>query len=76
LLALVKSRRTIHAITSDSIPDDLVADLLEASRRAPTGFIMHPVGPLVVKDSEFAPARWRGMWRRTRANAERSPAGP
>ena len=52
-LEFVKGRRTLRAIKSDPIPDELVEKLLEAARWAPTGFNMQPLEMLVVKDLEL-----------------------
>ena len=52
-LEFVKGRRTLRAIKSDPIPDELVDKLLEAARWAPTGFNMQPLEMLVVKDLEL-----------------------
>ncbi len=49
-LEFVKTRRTIRAIKPDSIPDDVVAKLIEAARWAPSGFNMQPWEFVVVKD--------------------------
>jgi nitroreductase len=53
LLELFEGRRTIRAIKTDPIQEDLVTKLLEAARWAPTGFNMQPVELLVVRDPEL-----------------------
>jgi len=49
-LKFVKNRRTIRAIKPESIPEDVVAKLIEAARWAPSGFNMQPWEFVVVKD--------------------------
>lgn len=50
LLSLMQTRRTIRALKTDPIPDEVVAKILEAARWAPTGFNMQPNEFIVVKD--------------------------
>jgi nitroreductase len=52
-LEFVKGRRTLRAIKSDPLPEEVVAKLLEAARWAPTGFNMQPLEMLVVNDLEL-----------------------
>jgi len=53
LLELVRNRRTIRAIRSEPLPDELITKLLELARWAPSGFNLQPVEFLVVKDLEL-----------------------
>lgn len=52
-LELIKGRRTIRAIRPDPIPDDVVAQLVEVARWAPTGFNMQFVELVVLRDEEL-----------------------
>jgi nitroreductase len=49
-LELIKGRRTIRAIKPDPIPEEMVTQLLEAARWAPTGFNMQFVELMVLRD--------------------------
>ncbi len=53
LFELIKSRRTIRAIKTDPVPDEVIEKLLEAARWAPTGFNMQPLEMVVVKDADL-----------------------
>lgn len=55
-LEFVKSRRTIRAIKPDPVPDEVVLELIEAARWAPTGFNMQPAEFLVVRDLDLRKA--------------------
>jgi nitroreductase len=53
LMSLLKARRTVRDIKTDSIPDEVVEKVLEAARWAPSGFNMQPWEFLVVRDPEL-----------------------
>jgi len=55
-LELIKGRRTLRAFKPDPLPDELVDELLEAARWAPTGFNMQPLELLVVRNPELRTA--------------------
>ncbi len=53
LLALAKSRRTTRAFKSDAVAPELVDQVLEVARWAPTGFNLQPAELLVLTDLEL-----------------------
>ena len=52
-LEFVKARRTTRAIKPDPVPDEMVMQVLEAARWAPSGFNVQPAELLVVRDLEL-----------------------
>ncbi len=49
---LVRSRRSTRHFRSDPVPPDLLAELLEAARWAPSGFNLQPTHFVVVTDPD------------------------
>jgi 5,6-dimethylbenzimidazole synthase len=52
LLELLKTRRSIRAFTPDPVPDDVIDDLIEAGRWAPSGANSQPWEFLVIRRQE------------------------
>ncbi|BBO17934.1 nitroreductase [Candidatus Brocadia pituitae] len=48
----IQKRRSIRRFTSDPVPDELIAQLLESARLAPSGSNTQPWRFIVVKDAE------------------------
>ena len=53
LLELVKSRRSIRRLMPDPLPDEIVDQIIEAARWAPSGFNTQPWEFIVVKNQEL-----------------------
>ncbi len=56
LLDLVKKRRSIRRFKTDPVSDELILQILEIARWAPSGFNMQPWEFVVVKESELRTA--------------------
>ena len=52
LLELVKTRRSVRAFTSQPVPDEIVDEIIEAARWAPSGANSQPWEFVVIKDPE------------------------
>ena len=52
LLEAIKMRRSIRAFKPDPVPDDLIQQLLESARLAPSGSNTQPWRFIVIKDAE------------------------
>jgi nitroreductase len=52
LLALLKTRRSVRAFTSDPVPDDLIDKIIEAARWAPSGANSRPWEFVVIRNQE------------------------
>ena len=64
LMEIIEGTRSIRRFKPDPIPDELVDKLIEAARRAPSGFNMQPWEFVVVRDPELRAkiAGWYGEY--------------
>lgn len=64
LLDVIFRRRSIRRYESKPVPDDVLKNILEAGRLAPSGDNAQPWHFIVVADSEIKRELSKGMWRR------------
>jgi len=64
LLDVIFRRRSIRRYKSKPVPDDVLKNILEAGRLAPSGDNAQPWHFIVVADSEIKRELSKGMWRR------------
>jgi nitroreductase len=55
-LDFIKKRRTIRRFRPDPVPDDCVDKIIEAGRRAPSGYNLQPWDFVVIKDKKLREA--------------------
>jgi len=64
LLDVIFRRRSIRRYKSKPVPDDVLKNILEAGRLAPSGDNAQPWHFIVVADSEIKRELSKGLWRR------------
>lgn len=64
LLDVIFRRRSIRRYKSKPVPDDVLKNILEAGRLAPSGGNDQPWHFIVVADSEIKRELSKGVWRR------------